>query len=114
MTVEVIVTSVSVGFVLGVFFSEYRAKVKHDKRHERRQKIIKKRDDIIDEISRWEVNHPKPLLMLPERCPGVVTIKGIDNISSRAFKQLSESMKKTAVGFKKFEETIRRLIDGQD
>lgn len=66
------------GFVLGMTYANTVHNIKKRRRYERRNRIIKKQQDVVDETSRWEVAHPE--LLQVSRYKGVTIFKGCANL----------------------------------
>lgn len=49
------------GFVFGFIYANIIHENRRRNRHKRRERIIKKQQNVVDEISRWEIEHPERL-----------------------------------------------------
>lgn len=82
-----------VGFTLGNAYREAIHEAKKRRRYERRNKILKLKDNIVDEVCRWETEHPKILKLTSPK--GVTIFKGgIDAMSQKEFRDALKLRKK--------------------
>lgn len=80
-----ITISTGVGVILGFIIASIKTQTKQRRKRERRQRIIDYKKKVIDEICRWDVEHPKLLLMPPAK--GKLIFKGgADKMSAGEFK----------------------------
>jgi len=91
------------GFVLGMTYANTVHNIKKRNRYERRNKIIQRQQDIVNEMCRLELEHPE-LLQISEH-KGVTIFKGGANLMTNkefqnALRNFGKAIKSTAQNVK--------------